>query len=175
MKTQFVGLLLFTLAAACADNAGETSRETLADHSVGQATLRVVAQDGQDTLAPDADGLLHAEVRISHIENVRAVGFELQAVGAEIVHWQRVDTVLTKSGGQILQATGRADGDKLTLVVATTESVDVGGEALLATLTLRPIVAAGELMLSTDGSDLGVVTATAGRANLEVTSATFIR
>lgn len=130
------------------------------------AYARISGPDGAELRVED--GVVRAELRIGHADELRTVGLKVRVEGADIVEWARDDALLTSAGGNVLALESRVDDDTLSLVVGTTAPVSVEDDARLATLTLRPVADKVSLSIVADGDHLGLI-ADGGR-RLDVTS-----
>ena len=171
MKTTSRYVLMISLAAVgCASE--PTDDATITVTTPTGTYLRVASPDGTN-LAVGQDGLVRAAVFVGHVEGLQTVGFGVGVSGGRIIEWSREDEFLTEGDGQILQLIAKNDGQSLELVVATTKAVSTDDPARIATLTIEPTTAGGEVSIDLSGDQRGLITSNGARLEVAALPASF--
>lgn len=114
-------------------------------------------QPGEPLTARD-NGLIYADVFVGDAQGLTTLGVAIVVDGADIVAWERDDSLLKEAGGQVLPLESRVHGGALRLVLGTTAAVSTDEEARIASLVLRPS-GEGEVQVRvvSSGDDLGLL------------------
>lgn len=140
------------------------------------AFLRVTGVDGA-TPRVDADGKLRAEVRVGRAAALRTLGVDVTIEGADVLEWERDDTFLRSTGGQLVALESRLDGDTLSVVLGTTEPVSTSsadGERVLS-LVLAPKADDVRISVAVNGDMRGLLDASGARLEVLTDDALIAR
>lgn len=121
-----------------------------------------------DDIVVDADGLARAEIWLAGVPNVRTLGVAVRVQGADVVEWERDDTVFTQNGGRVIPLESRMLDGTFRMIAGTTSPSSVSEDGVrLASLVMRPR-AGEEIALSfvEEGNDVGAVDASGARIDI---------
>lgn len=159
MKRTFLSRALLVAAMAVSSACVETSTPVDTNDRPGRGIDNNSVIDNGAPIVVDEDGIARAELWLSDVANVRTLGVAVQVEGADVLEWERDDSVFTRNGGRVIPLESRVKDGTFRMIAGTTSptSVDANGVRLASFVLKQRTGETVRLVLVEEGNDLGAV------------------